>query len=119
MRIRFLIDENLSPRLEQALKNMNADIDALRIGDPGAPPLGTLDPDILNDLQSAQRALVTDNRTSMPGHLTDHAAAGKHHGGIIWVRPKTGLKALVNALCLVWVASEAEEWMDRTDWLPY
>ena len=119
MRIRFLIDENLSPRLGEALRNTNADIDVLRIGDPGAPPLGTLDPDILDYLQSAQRALVTDNRTSMPGHLTEHAAAGKHHGGIIWVRPKTGFKVLVSALYLVWAAAEADEWIDRTDWLPY
>ena len=48
MKIRFLVDENLSPRLEQALRDMNADIDVTRVGDPGAPPLGTLDPSILS-----------------------------------------------------------------------
>ena len=55
----------------------------------------------------------------MPGHLIDHAAAGKHHFGMIWVRTKTGFRALVNGLYLVWAASEADEGMDHADWLPY
>ncbi|MDJ0516033.1 MAG: hypothetical protein QNJ74_07115 [Trichodesmium sp. MO_231.B1] len=46
MKIRFLIDENLSPRLKQALLRFNFNIDVLRVGDDGAPEFGTLDPDI-------------------------------------------------------------------------
>jgi len=119
VKICFLIDENLSPRVAQALRNMDAEIEVLRVGDPGAPPLGALDPDILNYLHSKQCALVTDNRTSMPEHLAAHIAAGRHHGGIFWIRPTTSFKALVNALFMIWATTKAQEWVDCTDWLPY
>ncbi len=79
MSVRYLIDENLPPRLATALLRLDPAIDVLRVGDPGAPARGTLDPDILRYLQTAQRLLVTENRVSMPGHVRDHLAAGNHH----------------------------------------
>lgn len=118
MSVRFLLDENLSPRLSPALWRYNPTIDVLRVGDPGAPPLGTLDPDLLVYLEQQQRALVTNNRVSMPGHLRDHAAAGGHHWDIFWLRPGVGLGAIVAELVLIWEASTADEWRDRTRWLP-
>ena len=68
MQVRFLLDENLSPRIKVALRRLNPSIDILRIGDPDAPPLGTSDSEVLSYLALAQRLLVTDNRKSM---LTD------------------------------------------------
>jgi hypothetical protein len=76
---RFLLDENLPPRLRLALLRHNDTIDILRVGDADAPPLGTLDPDILHYLEQAQRVLVTGNRISMPAHVAAHVAAGGHH----------------------------------------
>ena len=119
MKIRFLLDENLPPRIEGALRDLDAQIDVIRVGDPGTPTLGTLDPDILTYLESSQRVLVTGNRRSIPKHLAAHMAAGRHHFGIAWVRRGTRFSDLVDAIYLVWAAAEAEEWADRTDWLPY
>ena len=62
MKVRFLLDENLSPRLKVALQRLNPAIDVLRVGDSNAPPLGTPDAEVLNYLALAQRLLVTDNR---------------------------------------------------------
>jgi hypothetical protein len=36
MKVRFLLDENLSPRLKAALLRLNPAIDVVRVGDPGA-----------------------------------------------------------------------------------
>lgn len=47
MKIRFLLDENLPPKLKSAVLNLDPEIDILRVGDSNAPPLGTLDPEIL------------------------------------------------------------------------
>ncbi len=119
MKLRFLLDENLSPRLKAALLRLDREIDVLRVGDEGAPPLQTLDPDILRYLVSAQRMLVTDNRSSIPGHLLDHyQTGGAPHWGIVWVRPDTTIGQLAAELHLVWSASSAEEWLDRTEWIP-
>ncbi len=120
MKIRFLLDENLSPRLKSALKRLDANIDVLRVGDEGAPPLTTTDPEILQYTATAQRLLVTDNRNTIPDHLVEHYAAGSDsHWGILWVRPNITVGQLAAALHLVWFASEAEEWIDRTDWVPF
>lgn len=118
MKIRFLLDENLSPRLKIALQRLNPTIDVLRVGDPNAPALGTPDPDILRYLSTSQRLLVTDNRNSMPEHLANHSARDEHTWGIFLVRPKTSIGQLAQELRLIWEASDAEEWIDTLDWIP-
>jgi predicted nuclease of predicted toxin-antitoxin system len=119
MKVRFLLDENLSPRLQIGLWRRNPAIDVLRVGDLGAPALGTLDPEILLYLASAQRLLVTNNRVSMPDHLQVHHAAGGHHWGITWIRPGAQIGQLVDALELIWTATDAEEWQDSLEWIPF
>jgi Domain of unknown function (DUF5615) len=119
LKVKFLLDENLSPRLKIALLRLNPQIDVLRVGEPEAPPIGTLDPEILVYLEISQRLLVTDNRSSMPGHLTDHWNKGGHIWGLLWTRPTTPIGKLAQDLHLVWDASEAEEWCDRLDWIPF
>ena len=117
MKLRFLIDENLSPKLKTAIIRRYPDIDLLRVGDEGAPPLGTLDAEILRYLEDTQRALITDNRQSIPGHIVDHFAENRHHWGIFEVRKNAALKSLVEEIYVYWSASEAEEWIDRVEWL--
>ncbi len=89
MKIKFLLDENLSPRLKIAVLRLNPSIDILRIGDANTPKLGTLDPDVLQYLGLSQRLLITDNRTSMPEHLTEYWQQNQQMWGLFWVRPKT------------------------------
>lgn len=119
MKVRFLLDENLSPRLKVALLRLNPAIDVRRVGDPDAPPLGTPDPDVLHHLDLFQRILVTDNRKSMPEHLEAHWASGGHIWGLFWVRSKIPIGQLAQELLLVWETTEAEEWIDRLDWIPF
>ena len=69
MKIHFLLDENLSKQIKGTVLRLNEAIDILCVGDADAPPLGTLDPDILSYLELSQRMLITDNRKSMPFHL--------------------------------------------------
>lgn len=118
MRIRFLLDENLSPKLKVAILRLNPAIDVLRVGDSDTPPLGTSDPDLLCYLELSQRLLVTDNRKSMPGHLEAHWAAGRHIWGLLWLRPNTTLGSWAKELFLIWEATEAKEWIDNVDWVP-
>jgi hypothetical protein len=119
MKVRFLLDENLSPRVKIAVRHLAAEIDILCVGEAGAPPFGTLDPAILDYLEFSQRLLVTENRVSMPGHLDDHWAKGGQIWGLCWVRPQTPIGRLAEELQLIWEASEAEEWIDRLEWIPF
>jgi hypothetical protein len=119
MKIKFLLDENLSPRLKIAVLRLNSDIDILRVGDDNAPKLGTLDPDVLSYLGLSQRLLVTDNRTSMPEHLKDYWRTHQKMWGLLWVRPATTMGTLAEELTLIWETSEAEEWINVIDWIPF
>jgi hypothetical protein len=119
MKIRFLLDENISPRIRLAVLRYNNTIDILRVGDETAPPLGTSDPDILVFLEENKRILVTDNRATMPDHAYHHLSSGSHHWGILEVRPKTLFRELADTLCLLWDASDADEWIDQIQWIPF
>lgn len=119
MKIRFLLDENLSPRHKNALWRYDAGIDVVRVGDSDAPPLETLDPEILIFCEIEQRLLVTDNRISMPVHVRDHHALGRHHWGVFRTRRRLSIGDLASELYLFWEASDAEEWRDRMEWIPY
>ncbi len=120
MKVRFLLDENMSKDIVVALLRHNAEIDILRVGDEGAPLLGTLDPDILRFCEAEQRAIVTDNRHTMPGHMADHLRAGGHICGVFKTRrQKAPLGRVIATLILIWEASEAEEYIDRQVWIPW
>ncbi|MFB2973914.1 hypothetical protein ACE1CD_33535 [Aerosakkonema sp. BLCC-F183] len=118
MKIRFLLDENLSKQIKMAVLRLNHSIDILCVGDPNAPMFGTLDPEILSYLDLSQRLLVTDNRKSMPGHLELHWAEGKQIWGLVWVRSGTSIGKLAESIYLLWEIYEAQEWIDRVDWIP-
>lgn len=79
VRVRFLLDENSSRALLRVIRQQDAAIDIVRVGDPDAPSLGTLDPAILLFCEVEQRAQLTHNRLSMPAHITGHFAEGRHH----------------------------------------
>jgi len=119
MKVRFLLDENLPPRLKAALLRLNPAIDVARVGDPGAPQWGTPDPDMLRYLELSQRMLITLNRKGMSTHIEAHWTAGRHLWGLFWVRSRTPIGHLAQVLFLVWEASEAEEWIDWLDWIPF
>jgi hypothetical protein len=84
--VRFLCDENTAPALIAAMKQLVATIDIMRVGDPGAPPRGTTDPDLLIACAALGRVLITRDRQSMPRHLVNHFAAGHHTAGVILLR---------------------------------
>lgn len=119
MKVRFLLDENLTPRLKTAVLRLNPQIDIVRIGDPNTLSLGSLDPEVLLYLERSQRLLVTDNRTSMPGHLQVHWEQDNHIWGLLWTRPNTPMRVLAQELALIWEITEAEEWVDCLDWIPF
>ena len=118
MKIRYLVDENLSSRVVATIQRHYPALDVLRVGDADAPAFGTLDPDLLRWLETHQRVLVTDNRKSMPGHVADHIADGGQHWGIFMVSKDVPLRTLADTLYVYWDVTDAEQWIDSMEWLP-
>lgn len=116
--IRYLIDENVDDALRKGLHLHYPDIVTWRIGDPDAPPFGTLDPDILIWCEERGFSLVTNNRDSMPVHLRDHLAAGRHIPGMFTINANMSIGDTIKELAIIWGASGSDEYADQMNYLP-
>ena len=115
--VKYLLDEHVDPRLQRGLVRRWPDVAVLRIGDPGAPPKGTLDPEILDWCELHGYVLVTNNRASMPVHLSDHLAAGKRCTGIITLNPNLGMGETINQLAAIWIDTTSKDHVNMTRYL--
>ena len=93
---RFLLDENLEPAYRTTLRRALPDVRIWAIGDPGAPPRGTPDPELLEWCEASGFILVTKNRSSMPSHLAAHLASGRHMPGVFALHPTMSLRDVVS-----------------------
>ena len=89
-----------------------------RVGDPGVPPTGTKDPEILDWCEDNQLILVTNNRKSMPDHLADHLGKNRHVPGIFELNPNISIGETVEELVLIFGASTILEYQDLILYLP-
>ena len=116
--ISYLLDENIDPDFLKGLHRRAPDIVVWHIGGPGVPPLGTLDPDILRWIEAEDFILVTNNRHSMPGHLRDHLAAGRHIPGIFILNDDMSIGQTIDELILIEGTAIPEEYTDQIRHLP-
>jgi len=111
--LRYLLDENVDTALLAALRRRAPDLVVWRVGDPGAPPFGTLDPAILLWCERFDFMLVTNNWRSMPSHLADHLAADRHIPGIFLINTSLGFSEILEYLVLAAVIAEPDEYRDQ------
>ena len=116
--IRYLLDEHVDPLYRTELLKREPGVTVWRIGLLGAPAKGTLDADLLDWCEENSFILVTNNRKSMPGHLSDHLAKGRHVPGIFELNPNMGIGETIEELILIWAASRSDEYQDRIVYLP-
>ena len=118
MSLKYLLDENVDPSYKTQLHRRNPDIVMWVVGEPGVPPRGTLDPEILLWCEEYDFVLVTNNRTSMPVHLVDHITAGCHVPGIFLLNPKLTMGQNIDELIVVAEGSFDNEYQDQIVNLP-
>ena len=115
---RFLIDENISPRYRTQLLYREPSLTVMVIGDEGVPPKSTPDPEILAWCEKNQFSLITNNRESMPQHLSDHKAAGNHVPGIFTINLEVPMGRIIEELLLIVGASDEDEYIDQITYIP-
>ncbi len=111
--LRYLFDENVDTALVAALRRREPDLTIWKIGEPDMLPLGTLDPAILVECELRDLVLITNNRHSMPTHLADHLAAGRHIPGILLINPGLKIGQILNYLILAAYSSLPDEYRDQ------
>ena len=84
----YLLDEHVSKAYREQLIYHDATLTVLMIGDEEAPARSTPDPGILQWCEKNNFILITNNRNSMPQHLTDHLTLRLHVPGIFTIKLK-------------------------------
>jgi hypothetical protein len=118
MSISYLLDEHIASTYREQLIQHKPDLTVWIIGDPGAPAKGTSDPEILCWCEENGFMLVTNNRKSMPNHLRDHLAAGRHVPGILTLNPDMTRRDMIDELILIAEASFEDEYRNLILYLP-
>jgi hypothetical protein len=116
--LKYLLDENVDRSYLVQLRRQEPELTVLMVGDPGNPPKGTLDPEILLWCEVTGFVLVTNNRASMPVHLANHLAQGRHIPGIFILNSDLGMGENLEELILAAIASLKNEYQDRIVYLP-
>jgi hypothetical protein len=118
MALKYLMDENVTPIYATQLRRKRPDLVIWAVGDIGTPPKSTLDPDILIWCEENGFILVTNNRKSMPVHLADNMAEGRHIPGIFILNSDLSIGQNIEELILIAEGSFDDEYQDRIIHLP-
>lgn len=106
------MDENIDPIYRTQILQQEPELVVWAVGDEGTPPKSTLDPDILIWCEEHGFVLVTNNRTSMPPHLANHLAQGRHVPGIFILNSELSVGETIDELILIALALEDDEYQD-------
>jgi len=117
--LNYPLDEHIPPVYRTQLLRLNEAWSIRRVGEPGAPAYGTPDPGLLLWCEENEFVLVTNNRKSMPTHLIDHLARGRHVSGIFVVDPARSATENAEALYLVAATAAPGEYQDQIVYIPF
>lgn len=118
MALKYLMDENVAPAYPTQIRRKLPDLVIRVVGETGTPRKSTLDPEILLWCEEYRFVLVTNNRKSMPVHLTEHITQGCHVPGIFILNPSLSIGQNIDELILLAEGSFDDEYQDQIIHLP-
>lgn len=120
--VTYLLDENIPVSVTDAIRSADPAIGMVHVGfDSDSPRKGTLDAELLQYAEANGLAFVTFDKRSMAKHIADHLASDRHTWGV-FIFPKGNMlstRRVAEELVMIWAASQRDEWIDRTEFLPY
>ncbi|MEK7249825.1 MAG: DUF5615 family PIN-like protein [Bacteroidota bacterium] len=115
MKILFQADADLNQNIVKALLRREPTIDFKTA--VAANLDGLKDLEVLTRAAQEGRLLVTHDRRTMPQHFAE-LIAKEPSSGVIIVPQNIPLATVVDELILIWLTTEAEEWLNRISSLP-
>ncbi len=118
MTIRYLADEDLDAAIIRGLRASEPAVDILDVK-TDARLRGLKDAALLQIAAEQGRIVITHDRNTMTAHFMERVAAGKPAPGLFVIsdRPEA-IGGAIEWLLLAWLASRAEEWRDRIEFMP-
>jgi predicted nuclease of predicted toxin-antitoxin system len=115
MKIQFLADENLRQAIVLGLRRREPSANFVQAFEVGA--VGKDDLAVLQIAAEQNRILVSHDIKTMPQHFR-HFIARQFSPGAILIPQKLPLSTAIDQLLIIWLASEAEEWVNQIRFLP-
>lgn len=117
MKVRFLADADLNRAIVSGVLRREPSLDFLTAKAAGLR--GMHDLDVLALAAQRQRVLVSHDVGTMPAHFQAFRNAGKRSSGVFMIHQTLDVGTAIEELLLIWIASEASEWDNRLEWLPF
>ena len=114
--VRFLADASLHDAIVTGCLRREPTIDFLSAHE--ARLEGVPDPNVLAFATKENRILVTSDLRTMPRHFGDFLEANGQCAGVFLVKQTAPLADVIDALVLIWSASDADEWRNRVVEIP-
>ncbi|HEX7360629.1 MAG TPA: DUF5615 family PIN-like protein [Bryobacteraceae bacterium] len=109
--IRFLADADFNHAIVKGCRRYEPAMDFLSANE--AKLEGVPDPDVLALAAEQDRILVTHDHQTMPWHFGAFLTSGRSSPGVFWVSQYAPIGEVIDALVLIWAASDPEEWRNR------
>jgi hypothetical protein len=114
--IRFLADASLHGAIVAGCIRREPAIDFLSAHDAGLE--GVPDLEVLAFATHQNRMLVTSDLKTMPHHFGSFLEANGQCAGVFLVKQRAPLADVIEALMLIWAASDGDEWKNRIVEIP-
>ena len=114
--IRFLLDENFNGKIARGLRARKPDVKIGRVQDTELA--GADDAVVLAWAAKEGLILLTHDLDTMTKYANERLEQGLPLAGVIFVRDTLPVIAVIEDLLTIVEASRAEEWANRTDFLP-
>ena len=115
MRPRFQADADFNHKIVVGLRRREPSIDFMSADDGGI--VGVPDSDVLSIAAESGRILISHDRKTMPGHFMRFQET-RSSPGLIIVSQDLDIGAAIEELLLIWVATDAEEWVEHLGFVP-
>jgi len=113
---RFLADNDFDERIRKGLLRREPSIEFRSAKDAGI--VGRPDPEVLRISAESGLLLVSHDRKTMPAHF-DRFIERQMSSGLDLVRQKMEIRDAIEELLMIWVCSDASEWVNRRSFVPF
>ncbi len=115
MRPLFQADADFNHKIVVGLRRREPSIDFMSADEGGV--VGVPDPGVLHIAAASRRILVSHDRRTMPSHFMRFLET-RSSPGLIIVSQHLDIGAAIEDLLLIWLGTEAEEWIGRVGFVP-
>jgi hypothetical protein len=116
VKIRFLADADLNKAIVNGVLRREPSVDFQTAHAAGLRRMK--DDQVLKLATESQRVLVSHDVGTMPRHFRAFRNAGNQSAGVFLIPQSLDIGTAIDELVLIWLASEASDWVDRLEWLP-